>query len=207
VLDGVERHAEREVGEASVDAVHLVDRHLVVFELVVVETLLEDASEEVVGEDILLGEAGGGDGFEAGEVGDVGGVAAIDGGEGAVGELVVVAVVSEGGGALGGILEVGLIELFKESVLGSEARVDGGGLGVEGVREGDGEAGGEKQRKEPWAHEGRVADVISRLRDFCAAVRRVQAATVPWWKKSCQRLSRKIQSEERWETTSAVFAE
>jgi hypothetical protein len=148
VLDGVERHAEGKVGQASVDSVHLVDGHLVVFELVVVEALLEDAREEVMGEKILLGEAGGGDGFEAGEVGDVGGMAAVDGGEGAVGELVVVAIVSVGSCALGCVLEVGLIELFEESVLGSEARVDGGGLGVEGVRQGDGEAGGQKQRKE-----------------------------------------------------------
>ena len=27
---------------------------------------------------------------------------------------------------------------------------------------------------------------------------------VPWWKRSCQRLLRKIHNEERWETTSAV---
>ncbi len=129
------------------DAVHLVDGHLELFEVVVVEALLEDAGEEVVGEDVLLGEAGGGDGFEASEVGDVGGVAAIDGGEGAVGELIVVAIVSVGGGALGCVLEVGLIELFKESVLGGEARVDGGGgggLGGQEVRGGNGDAGGQE---------------------------------------------------------------
>ncbi len=124
VLDGVEGHGEGKVGEAGVDAVHLVDGHLVFFEVVVVEALLEDAGEEVVGEDVLLGKAGGGDGFEAGEIGDVGGVAAIDGGEGAVGELVVVAIVSVGGGALGGVLEVGLVELFEESVLGGETSID-----------------------------------------------------------------------------------
>ena len=145
VLDGVEGHAERKVGEAGVDAVHLVDGHLVLFEVVVVEALLEDAGEEVVGEEVLLGEAGGGDGLEAGEVGDVGGVAAGDGAEGAVGELVVVAIVSVGGGALGGFFEVGLVELFEESVLGGEAGVDGGGLGGEGVRGGDGEARGKEQ--------------------------------------------------------------
>jgi hypothetical protein len=127
-----------------VNAVHLVDGHLVVFEFVVVEALLEDAGEEVVGEDVLLGEAGGGDGFEAGEIGDVGGVAAVGGGERAVGELVVVAIVSEGCGALRDVLEVGLIELFEESVLGGEARIDGGCLGGEGVCGGDGEASGEE---------------------------------------------------------------
>ena len=148
------------------DAVHLVDGHLVFFEVVVVEALLEDAGEEIMGEEVLLGEASGGDGFEAAEVGDVGGVAAVDSGEGSVGELVVVTIVSEGGGPLGGILQISLIELFEESVLSGEARVHGGSLGVQRVRQGNGEAGGEEQRKELWAHEGRVADAISGLRYF-----------------------------------------
>jgi hypothetical protein len=135
-----------------VDAVHLVDGHLELFKFIVVEALLEDAAEEVVGEDVLLGEASGGNGFEAGEVSDVGGVAAVDGGEGAVGELVVVAIVSVGGGALGGVLEVGLIKLFEESVLSCETSVDGGGLGVEEVGGGDSEARGKEQRQELRAH-------------------------------------------------------
>ena len=118
MLDRVEGHGEGKVGEGGVDAVHLIDGHLVLFELVVVESLLEDASEEVVGEDVLLGEVGGGDGLEAFEEGDVGGVATADGCERAVGELIVVAIVSVGGGALRGVLEIGLIELFEESILG-----------------------------------------------------------------------------------------
>ena len=126
VLDGVERDGEREVGEVGVRAVHLRDGHLVFFEAVVVEALLEGAHEQVVGELILLGEAGGGDGFEAGEKGLVGGVPAGDAGERVVVELVVVAVVAVGGGALGGVLEVGLILLFEESVLGGEAGFERG---------------------------------------------------------------------------------
>jgi hypothetical protein len=156
-----------------VDAVHLVDGHLVFFEVVVVEALLEDANEEVVGEDVLLGEAGGGNGFEAAEVSDIGGVSAIDGGEGTVGELVVVAVVSEGGGAFGGVLEVGLVELFEESVLGGETSVDGGGLGSQGVGGGDGEARGKEQSRELGAHELRVAE------DALGSSSRCQAAMVP----------------------------
>ena len=81
-----------------------------------------------------------GDGLEAAEVSGVGGVAAIDGGERAVGELVVVAIVSAGGGALGGVLEIGLGELFEESVLGGETSVYGGGLGGQGLGGGNGEA-------------------------------------------------------------------
>jgi hypothetical protein len=174
MLDGVEGHAERKVSEAGVDAVHLVDGHLVLFEIVVVEALLEDAGEEIVGENVLLGEAGGRDGFEAGEVGDVGGMAAIDSGERAVGELVVVAIVSIGGGALGGVLEVRLIELFEEGVLSSETTVDGGGLGGQGAGCGNSETRGKEQDEELRAHKVRLAEDAS----YASSSR--QAAMVPW---------------------------
>jgi hypothetical protein len=164
-----------------VDAVHLIDGHLVVFEVVVVETLLEDAGEEIVGEDVLLGEACCRDGFEARQVGEVFGMATLDGCEGVVGELIIVTIVPEGGGAFGGVLEVGLIELFEESVLGGEAGFArrGRGLGGEGVGCGEGEAGGEEQREKLRAHEARVAEVISDLRYFLWLQFRVQSATVP----------------------------
>ena len=126
VLDGVERDGEREVGQLGVRAIHLRDGHLVLFEAVVGEALLEGADEQIVGEQVLLGEAGGGDGFEAGEKGLVGGVAAGDAGERDVVELVVVAVVAVGGGALGGELEIGLVLLFEEGVLSGEAGFERG---------------------------------------------------------------------------------
>jgi hypothetical protein len=87
-----------------VDALLLVDGHLVSFEVEVLDALLELALHELVGEEILVGEAGGVDGGEADEVGLVVGVEPGDVGEGVVGELVVVAVVADGGGALGGVL-------------------------------------------------------------------------------------------------------
>ena len=43
----------------------LVDWHFIFFEIVVGDALLEDANEQVMRELILIGEAGGGDGFEA----------------------------------------------------------------------------------------------------------------------------------------------
>jgi hypothetical protein len=58
-----------------VDAIHLVNGHLVFFEVEVSDALLENANEEVVGELILIREAGGGDGLNAGEEGAVGLVA------------------------------------------------------------------------------------------------------------------------------------
>ena len=46
VLDGIERNGERQIGEAGVDAVLLVDRHLVFFEVEIGDALLEDANEQ-----------------------------------------------------------------------------------------------------------------------------------------------------------------
>jgi hypothetical protein len=124
VLDGVERHGQRKVGQAGVHAVHLIDRHLVLFEVIVVQTLLENADEEVVGEGVLLGKTNGRDSFEATEEGGVGAVTARHRGKRMIGELVVVAVVSDGGCALRRVLEIGLVDLFEEGVLGGESGAD-----------------------------------------------------------------------------------
>ena len=69
VLHGVEGNRQRQIGETGMDAVLLVDRHLVLFEVEVGDALLQDANQEVVGELVLIGEAGGRDGLEAGEEG------------------------------------------------------------------------------------------------------------------------------------------
>ena len=132
VLDGVEGDGVGEVGEGDVDALLLVDGHLVVLEVEGLDALLELALHELVGEEILVGEAGGVDGGEADEVGLVLGVLRGDAGERVVGELVVVAVVADGGGALGGVLEAGLPLVFEEGVLGGDA------VGYGGLREGEG---------------------------------------------------------------------
>ena len=44
------------------------ERHLELFEVVVLDALLELAEEEVVGDEVLLGKAGGVDGLDGGEV-------------------------------------------------------------------------------------------------------------------------------------------
>jgi len=73
--------------------------------------------------------------------------------------LIVVAIVSESCGPFGEVLEVGLVDLFEEVVLGGEAAVDGGSFGSE---EGRGaEAGRQKQGQDVGPHRRRVAESMS----------------------------------------------
>ena len=61
MLDGVEGHGERKVGEGGVDAspaAGCAEGHLILFEVVVLNALLQLAKEEVVGDEVLLGKAG-----------------------------------------------------------------------------------------------------------------------------------------------------
>src|SRR5215813_8063244 len=62
MLDGVERHGEREVGEADMDAPAAAggaERHFELFEVIVCDSLLELAEEKVVGDTVLLGKPDG----------------------------------------------------------------------------------------------------------------------------------------------------
>ena len=71
VLDGVEWHGKREVSEVDMDATAATGctkGHLELFEVVVLDALLKLAEEKVVGDLVLLGEAGRIDGLDAGEV-------------------------------------------------------------------------------------------------------------------------------------------
>ena len=134
VLDGVEGHGEREVGDAGVDAAG----HLVVLEVVVVHALLQVVEEEVVRGAVFLGEALGRDSLDADKVGGAGLMALRGGGEGVVAELVVVAVVADARGEGGGELEGGLPGLGEEGVLGGQARgYRARGLGVGDRGKGD----------------------------------------------------------------------
>src|SRR5260370_42645598 len=102
------------------DAVLLVDGHLVFFEVEVSDALPEDTGQEVVGL-VLVGEPGSWNGFEPSKEVHVGLVALNDGVERVFGELVVVAVVAESGSALGKVSEGGLILLLEKCVLGGHA--------------------------------------------------------------------------------------
>ncbi len=125
MLDRVEGNGERQVGEAGVDAVLLVDGHLVLFEIEVGDALLEDANEQVVRELVLIGESAGGNGVEAREKAFIRFVVLHDAVERVVVELVVIAVISEGRGALREIAEFGLVLFIEKGILRGNA-VPGG---------------------------------------------------------------------------------
>jgi len=67
------------VGQAGVDAALLIDWHLILFEVEVGNALPEDTNQEIVGELVLVGEAGSLDSFEPVKEGLVGFVALNDG--------------------------------------------------------------------------------------------------------------------------------
>jgi hypothetical protein len=150
MLDGVEGHGEREVGQVGVDAASAAgraERHLVFFEVVVFDALLELAEEEVVRDEVLLGKACGIDGLDASKVGEIALVAVSGGGERVIAELVVVAIVPDGGSEGGVQLESGLPGVVEEGVLGGQARVYRGGrlgrgeLSSSGEEESEGDEG------------------------------------------------------------------
>jgi hypothetical protein len=120
VLERVEWDRKRQVGEAGVDAILLVNRHLVLFEVVVGDALPQDTNKEVVRELVLLGEPSGRDSFEPGQEGLVGLVELGDGIEGAVAKPVVISIVAESGGTLGKVPQIGLVLLVEKGVLGGE---------------------------------------------------------------------------------------
>jgi len=121
VFNGIQRDGERKIRKAGMDAVLLVDGHLILFEIVVSDALREDTNEEIVRKLILIREASGGDRGEPGKEVLIGLVILGDGVEGTVAKLVVVAIVAEGGGPLGKVAEIALILLVEKCVLGSEA--------------------------------------------------------------------------------------
>src|SRR5260221_11744190 len=103
------------------DAVELADRHLKFSQVEVGDALLEDTNEEVVGELILVGKAGDGDGIKAAQESMVGFVAVSNGGERIVAELIVVAEGAVRSHASGGVGEVGLVLLVQKVGLPNQA--------------------------------------------------------------------------------------
>ena len=61
MLHRIERDRERQIGQVGVDAVHLIDRHFEFFQIVIGVAQFEHAHQQIVGELILFGHAGGGD--------------------------------------------------------------------------------------------------------------------------------------------------
>ncbi len=96
--------------------------HLVLFEIVVLDTLLELAEKKVVGDEVLLGKIGRIDSLDPRKVGKIALVPRGGRGEGVIAELVVVAVVADGRGQGGIHLERDLPGIGEQRVLSGKAR-------------------------------------------------------------------------------------
>src|SRR5580704_6714010 len=103
------------------DAIKLVDRHLVFFELEVGNTLLQTAYQQVVGKLILIGETRSRDGLKPRKKSLVDFLAMNDGCKREVSKLVVVTVVAKISGPLRELTDIGLVLFVKKSVLRREA--------------------------------------------------------------------------------------
>src|SRR5712675_1393554 len=121
VLDRIERNRKRQIGNTSVDAVKLINRHLVFFQIEIGDTLLEDSNKKVVGKLILVREAVRADRIEPAQEAAVRLITFCDGSKRVVAELVVISIIAVRGRASGKIAQVRLVLLVKESVLRSDA--------------------------------------------------------------------------------------
>ena len=126
MLHRIERDRERQIGQVGVDAVHLIDRHFEFFQIVIGVAQFEHAHQQIVGELILFGHAGGGDRGDLGQEIAIGLVAVGERGQRTFGEFVVVAIIAESRGALRRIAQIGLVLIFEDGVLGRDAIGDGG---------------------------------------------------------------------------------
>jgi hypothetical protein len=103
------------------DAILLVDGHLILFEVEVGDALPQDTHQEVVRKLILVGKSRTRNGVKPAKEGLICLVALHDGFERVLGKLVVVAIVAEGGSTLRKVAEIRLVLLFEKCVLGGEA--------------------------------------------------------------------------------------
>jgi len=68
MLDGIERHELRKIGQTIADALHLRDEHLIVLRLVVRDAIVQNVKQQIVGQTILLGKSFRRNGFELGTI-------------------------------------------------------------------------------------------------------------------------------------------
>ncbi len=138
VLHRIEGHAQRQIGQAGMDAVLLADRHLEVLQPVGDVAAGELALQELVREQVGVRHAGGGDGAQPLQVGVVLRVLPRDLRQRRVAELRVVAVIPHRGRPFRVVLQPVLVELFEQRVLFRDAVGDGSVLGVGGGADDDG---------------------------------------------------------------------
>jgi hypothetical protein len=111
-----------------VDAILLIDWHLVLFEVKIGDALLEDTFEKIMGKFVLVGEAGGWNGAKPGEKTRIRFVALHNGFERILRKSVVVAIVAESCGSLRKVAEVGFVLLVEKRILRGEAVCNGFGV-------------------------------------------------------------------------------
>ncbi len=121
VLNRIERHRQRQISETGVNAILLVDRHLVFFEIKIRDALLQHTNHEVVRELILTREAGTRNRLEAAQEAFVGIMALHNRRERILPELVVIAIIAIGGSPLRKVAEIRLILIIVKSILSREA--------------------------------------------------------------------------------------
>ena len=117
----VERDGKRQIGKAGVDAVLLIDRHLILFEIVVGNALLQHSNQQIVRKLIAIVEPCGRNGLQSREKVFVGFVKLSDGCERALGKLVVIAIVPKSSGAFGKVAQIGFVLLIENRILSGNA--------------------------------------------------------------------------------------
>lgn len=125
VLDRVEGRGTRQVGKTRMNASaapRCAERHFELFEIVVIQALLELAEKKVVRDQILVRKAGRIDRLDLGQVGNLALMACSRSAKRVIAELVVVAIVADSSRLRGIHLESGLPRVVKKGVLSSQAR-------------------------------------------------------------------------------------
>src|SRR6185437_14959505 len=122
LLDRIKRHGKREIGQVNVWTAHLVHRHLVLFELVIRDALLELLLHHLMRQRVMLRETSDRYGLQTRQELLVPLVSASLPREGVVVEAVVVAIVAVSGGELRVRLEIRFVLFVKERVLLCETR-------------------------------------------------------------------------------------
>ena len=117
VLGGVERHGLRQVRQGGVEAVLLIDRHLVGLQAVVLVRLLQAPFQQLMAEPILFAHAIGGDALQAGKKLIVLRMFPRHPRQGLIRKTIVIPVVPHRGRHLGVVLERGLPVVLKERIL------------------------------------------------------------------------------------------
>jgi hypothetical protein len=124
LLHRLERESKRQISETDMRAAHLANRHLVFFEVIVVDALLQRAQQNLVGHRILFGKAGRLDGFQAREKMLVIRVLGAECCQGPSVQSVIIPIIAVCGRLLRVDFDVSLIPFLEKRILSRDARRD-----------------------------------------------------------------------------------